>query len=238
MDHLINSIAEYVMWTETTAVYPRNTSEQAREYEVLGALSEIGEICGMLKREIRDPDYTLERLQLKLELGDIAWYLARIHYQHTFDEDEEFKKIMADMPKGMELEGTNCFSIAGSLFNHYKPIVTSDAAIIKLLLGITHESHPKIEDAIKVAERVAENATEHNVIVMKNVLDLRASYHTSITRLIFQIAQNVINPEGLLHFFILCDRLRFDMLDVMRANYRKLEDRKERGAIHGSGDTR
>lgn len=67
-------IADYVEWTKTSAVYPETHSY---DYLTLGLLDEIGELCGLLKREIREGN-PRDNDAVKKELGDIAWYLARI----------------------------------------------------------------------------------------------------------------------------------------------------------------
>ena len=75
--------ATYQEWTRTTAVYPE---EKAEEYLMLGLASEMGELLGKFKKEIRGDG---EKLTDKLdELGDVCWYLARLmdHYDLTHQE--------------------------------------------------------------------------------------------------------------------------------------------------------
>ena len=75
--------ATYQEWTKTTAVYPE---EKAEEYLMLGLASEVGELLGKFKKEIRGDG---EKLTDKLdELGDVCWYLARLmdHYDLTHQE--------------------------------------------------------------------------------------------------------------------------------------------------------
>lgn len=67
-------IDEYVRWTDTTAVYPK---EREQEYLRLGLLSEAGEVAGVLKRRVRDSVVAPEKLLA--EVGDLLWYLARLH---------------------------------------------------------------------------------------------------------------------------------------------------------------
>lgn len=67
------NITDYIEWTRTTAVYPK---DQAIEYLKRGLISEAGELCGKTKRIIRDGVRDDEGIFK--ELGDICWYAARI----------------------------------------------------------------------------------------------------------------------------------------------------------------
>lgn len=67
-------IDEYIRWTDSTAVYPKDREE---EYLRLGLLSEVGEVAGVLKRRVRDGVVAPEKLLA--EVGDLLWYLARLH---------------------------------------------------------------------------------------------------------------------------------------------------------------
>lgn len=67
-------IAEYINWTDTTAVYPK---ERAAEYLQYGLLSECGEVAALYKRNLRDGT-EIDPLDELKELGDCAWYLARM----------------------------------------------------------------------------------------------------------------------------------------------------------------
>lgn len=67
-------IDEYIRWTDTTAVYPK---EREQEYLRLGLLSEVGEVAGVLKRRVRDGEVAPEKLLA--EVGDLLWYMARLH---------------------------------------------------------------------------------------------------------------------------------------------------------------
>ena len=75
--------ATYQDWTKTTAVYPE---EKEEEYLMLGLASEVGELLGKFKKEIRgDGKKVTDKLD---ELGDVCWYLARLmdHYDLTHQE--------------------------------------------------------------------------------------------------------------------------------------------------------
>jgi hypothetical protein len=67
-------ISDYITWTQTSAVYPEKHSA---DYLAFGLLDELGELCGLLKREIREGT-PRDNDALRAELGDLAWYLARI----------------------------------------------------------------------------------------------------------------------------------------------------------------
>ncbi|HEY1644843.1 MAG TPA: hypothetical protein VGF75_00470 [Candidatus Saccharimonadales bacterium] len=235
-DHIIQTVSDYVNWTETTAIYPRNDIEQSRNYEFLGVYSEIGEVCGMLKRELRDPDYTLERLSLKKELGDIAWYLARLHYDHN-EKNEKIEEILINT--GIEKpESMNCFSIAYSIWKYFQPLCATDTAVIKAVTGLTHESCPDLEEALSKVETRMTGLTHHEAARVALILDFSKDYKKPIGFFMSDFVEECCSSIGLVKWFILCDRYRFEPLDVMRTNYRKLEDRKERDKLHGSGDTR
>lgn len=49
--------------------------EQKLEYLLLGLASEVGELCGKRKKEIRDAAI-FDPSEACLELGDILWYLS------------------------------------------------------------------------------------------------------------------------------------------------------------------
>lgn len=69
---------EYVEWTASTAIYPK---EQAVEYCNLGLLSELGEVAGKLKKRIRDGEASVPVEAVLAELGDVCWYLARLQVE-------------------------------------------------------------------------------------------------------------------------------------------------------------
>ena len=84
--------ATYQEWTKTTAVYPE---EKAEEYLMLGLASEVGELLGKFKKEIRGDGKNMSKAQRwqkyndKIdELGDVCWYIARLmdHYDLTHQE--------------------------------------------------------------------------------------------------------------------------------------------------------
>ena len=82
----------YREWTRTTAQYPKDREE---EYLMIGLASEVGELLGKFKKEIRgDGTKYGDKVQ---ELGDVFWYMARLvdHYGLSHQEilDTNFKKL-------------------------------------------------------------------------------------------------------------------------------------------------
>ncbi len=70
---------EYQKWAKSTAVYPGDRVADKVSYVVLGLSGEAGELANIWKKALRDDwgDIKPERREaLKLELGDIAWYLV------------------------------------------------------------------------------------------------------------------------------------------------------------------
>lgn len=72
------AFSEYVDWTDETAIYPEagTGSGMALSYVYMGYVSEVGEVYGVLKKEVRDN--APNAAGLKSELSDLMWYVARI----------------------------------------------------------------------------------------------------------------------------------------------------------------
>jgi len=69
---------DYQKWTRTTAVYPKN---KELEYLLLGLCSETGEICGKVKKIIRDKGSIFskeDKIGIGDEISDVLWYIARL----------------------------------------------------------------------------------------------------------------------------------------------------------------
>ena len=49
-----------------------------RYYPIIGLCGETGEVAELLKKSIRDGNGFLDEDKLKIELGDVLWYLAEI----------------------------------------------------------------------------------------------------------------------------------------------------------------
>lgn len=86
------NLREYQKWTRTTAVYPNN---RPIEYCCIGLADETGEVCGKVKKWMRD----LQPLnEVRAEIGDVLWYLTRLADECGFDMQE----IMSDNVKKLE----------------------------------------------------------------------------------------------------------------------------------------
>lgn len=78
----------YQQQTKSTAIYPK---ENAIEYCTLGLCGEAGEIANKVKKIIRDNNGVIteqSKLDLKAELGDVQWYLARLADDLGFNLDD------------------------------------------------------------------------------------------------------------------------------------------------------
>lgn len=78
--HDIQTFEDYFEFTSTTAIYP-NT--EANSYLVLGLVGEAGEVAEKTKKVLRDGT-PMDRELLKLELGDVLWYLTRLCDEYGF----------------------------------------------------------------------------------------------------------------------------------------------------------
>ena len=90
----------YREWTRTTAEYPKDREE---EYLMIGLANEVGELLGKYKKQIRgDGDKYKE---IRAELGDVLWYLARMfdHYELMLNEilHENFLKLTDRKNRGV-----------------------------------------------------------------------------------------------------------------------------------------
>jgi len=80
-------IQDYISFTGETAVYPEagSASNLAFEYAWLGFISELGELAALVKRQIRDG--IDPSAQIPYELGDIAYYMARMEVEGRVELD-------------------------------------------------------------------------------------------------------------------------------------------------------
>jgi NTP pyrophosphatase (non-canonical NTP hydrolase) len=72
---------QYQAVAESTAIYPGKGTNEGLQYCLLGLASETGELCGKLKKAIRDGKGVITeevRNDLLLELSDCLWYSASI----------------------------------------------------------------------------------------------------------------------------------------------------------------
>ena len=63
----------YKIWTRSTAVYPKDREE---EYLLIGLANEVGEVLGKYKKQVRGDGSKYK--EIRAELGDVMWYMARI----------------------------------------------------------------------------------------------------------------------------------------------------------------
>lgn len=68
---------------QTLAMSTCKDSSKNTEYMAYGLASEVGEVLGKLKKEIRDGHIDLE--DLKSEIGDVLWYVAGLCYVNSWD---------------------------------------------------------------------------------------------------------------------------------------------------------
>ena len=85
---------EYKEFTKSTAVYP---SEFGVIYCAYGLDSEVGEVLGKLKKEIRD-DVDLDE-QIFAEMGDVLWYWVRLCDELGFSPEGVLKYNMDKLTK-------------------------------------------------------------------------------------------------------------------------------------------
>lgn len=102
-------INEYQNLTQETTVYPdaNHYTTTAIIYCTLGLVGESGEIANKVKKILRDYDglvTDITRDELRKELGDVFWYLARLADELEFDLDsiarENITKLMSRKERG------------------------------------------------------------------------------------------------------------------------------------------
>lgn len=71
---IMDGFAAYQDEARKTAIYP---STRKVQYPILGLMGELGEFANKYKKTIRDA-ITLDREDMKKELGDMLWYLSAI----------------------------------------------------------------------------------------------------------------------------------------------------------------
>ena len=90
----------YREWTRTTAEYPKDREE---EYLLIGLANEVGEVLGKYKKQVRGDGSKYK--EIREELGDVMWYMARIFdmYDMKLIEvlHENFVKLMDRKKRGV-----------------------------------------------------------------------------------------------------------------------------------------
>jgi len=83
---------KYQEWTRSTAIYPH---DKAFTYLMTGLASEVGELLGKFKKEIRDGADHSDGIQS--ELGDVMWYVARIADEYGWTMEQVMQLNMAKL---------------------------------------------------------------------------------------------------------------------------------------------
>lgn len=86
----IDSVEEYMLLTDQTAIYPGSGEGTlaSMAYAGLGLAGETGEVADIIKKIIRDDSGDVSdevREKIFKELGDVAWYWARLCKEFSFD---------------------------------------------------------------------------------------------------------------------------------------------------------
>lgn len=91
----VTNFREYAEEAKFSAIYP---VDKEREYLILGLNSELGEVCGVLKKSIRD-NYSDEELREKIskEIGDCYWYLAMLYNAVKHEVYTSMEEIIEDI---------------------------------------------------------------------------------------------------------------------------------------------
>lgn len=236
---IITSTADYVRWTQTTALYLEKVAdeESGKEYELLGALDECGEIAGMLKRQVRD-GIGFDREAFGLELGDLAWYLARIHYSHAdapLDSENNMYPIINQLKMIDKIKGMTCFEIAIAISEKLHKYYKSKEDCANFLFGGAPRNLNHMMEQLKMIQQGFENddPVKHFVFSMSRRLT-----DCPTVGILMHIAAECHTMEAILDWTSLCYKFNYDVLDVLQNNVIKLESRKERGALQGKGSSR
>lgn len=91
----------YQDFTDSTAIYPK---DKELEYLMMGLVSEVGEMAGKVKKEIRDGKI-FEQEDFTKELGDVLWYVARLAAYNdaclSWVAEANVKKLSSRMERGV-----------------------------------------------------------------------------------------------------------------------------------------
>ncbi len=80
------NLNEYQIKSRETALYPNVGNNFV--YPTLGLVGEAGEVADKIKKIIRDKKGVMDKedkRQLKLELGDVLWYIAQLSTELDFN---------------------------------------------------------------------------------------------------------------------------------------------------------
>jgi len=166
-------IEHYQSWTRSTAIYPAAGTGEVAElmYLALGLAGEVGELTQLQSRQ---------HPELLKELGDVAWYVARLASALNLTLSEPQLAVSTDF-------ATQCLNLAH-------------------LAGT-------ICNSVKKLYRDGDNP------------QLRAKIQPTLLEIVAQLATLAIDSNSVL-------------ADVLAQNHDKLESRKSRNQLSGSGDHR
>ena len=83
------SFLEYQKQSKTTAIYPNVGNNVI--YTVIGLAGETGEVADKVKKVLRDKDgkFDTDAIEsIKMELGDVLWYIAQIASELGLNMDD------------------------------------------------------------------------------------------------------------------------------------------------------
>ena len=166
-------IEHYQDWTRSTAIYPAAGTGEVAElmYLALGLAGEVGELTQLQSRQ---------HPELLKELGDVAWYVARLASALNLTLSEPQPAVSTDF-------ATQCLNLAH-------------------LAGM-------ICNSVKKLYRDGDNP------------ELRAKIQPPLLEIVSQLAVLAMDSRSVL-------------ADVLAQNHDKLESRKSRNQLSGSGDHR
>lgn len=166
-------LADYQNWTRSTAIYPAAGSGDVAElmYLALGLAGEVGELTQLQVRE---------HPELLKELGDVAWYVARLASALNLTLSEPQPAVSTEFT-------AQCLTLAH-------------------LAGM-------ICNSVKKLYRDGDNP------------QLRAKIQAPLLEIVAQLATLAIDSHSIL-------------TNVLAQNHDKLESRKRRDQLGGSGDHR
>lgn len=166
-------IEHYQGWTRSTAIYPAAGTGEVAElmYLALGLAGEIGELTQLQHRE---------HPELPKELGDVAWYVARLATALNLTLSEPQPIVSAEF----NIQCLNLAHLAGMVCN-----------------------------SVKKLYRDGDNA------------QLRAKIQPILLEITAQLAT-------------LASAINMPLAEILQQNHDKLESRKSRDQLGGSGDHR
>lgn len=96
---------EYQKESRKTVIYPNSGDNFI--YPAIGLSSEVGEVCGKIKRVLREYGGAVNeemRHELSKELGDVLWYLAQLSTEFGLSLDdvaiENIEKLQSRKRRG------------------------------------------------------------------------------------------------------------------------------------------